>query len=145
MTERDEILGEGERAERKRRRRFWNMIGAVFLAGLVAGGAAGFFMQQEAARGVYSVPPALAWGAVLFLGGLFVAICWIYLVEIDEVDLLDNLWASTAGFYIYAMLYPSWLALATVKAAPPVNHLAIFAASIVGGTLAYLYRKWRAR
>lgn len=145
MTERDENLGDGERAERRRRRRFWGLVATLLLAGMIAGGVAGFFMQQEAANGTAVLTPTLAWVAIIVMAALFIALCWIYAVSIDEVDLLDNLWASTAGFYVYAILYPSWVGLAAAKAAPPVDHMAIFFTSVVGGTLAYLYRKWRAR
>ena len=48
---------------------------------------------------------------------------WRFVKVIDEVELVDNLWGSTAGYYVYAALFPMWWALAKggVVAESPVT------------------------
>jgi hypothetical protein len=141
-------MGEGERRERARRRRFWAVIAGLAGAGLASGFVAGFL------AGYNKVPPDQVWTAIpdgiaigLVAAGLIVFNlgCWAFVRAIDEVELADNLWASTIGYYAYAMLFPAWWALnaAGVVAAP--NHWIIFAVSLASGGLGYLWRKWRAR
>ena len=141
-------LGEGELRERARRRRFWTVIGFIAAAGVITGFVSG------ALAGYNQVPPDQLWSVVpdgVAIGFVVAALiafnigCWAFVRSIDEVELVDNLWASTVGFYVYAMLFPAWWVLheASVMAEP--NHWLIFAASLAGGGIAYLWRKWRAR
>jgi hypothetical protein len=116
------------------------------LIGGVAGFAGGYLVgYNEVAGEPLSISPLSAWIAVLMIGAAFVIGSWIYFREVDEVDLVDNLWGSTVGFYVYSILFGGWIALDFLDAAPTVNHIAIFWVTLAAASGAYLYRKWRAR
>lgn len=148
MTETTMQLGEGERRERARRRRFWTVIGGILAAGMVTGFVSGFF------AGYNQVPPDQIWTSMpqsLAIGFVAVALiafnigCWAFVRSIDEVELADNLWGSTVGYYVYAMLFPSWWALNNAGVVAEPDHWLIFAISLASGGVAYVWRKWRAR
>lgn len=140
-------LGEGERLETSRRRKFWRALGGIMIVGMIVGGAAGFFAATE------GVPPDQAWTmmpdwlAVAIIGAGLIAFnigCWAFMRSIDEVELADNLWASTVSYYVYAMLFPTWWALAKAGVTTEPNHWLIFAISLGSGMGFYLWRKVRA-
>ena len=141
-------MGEGERAERQRRRRFWGAMSATAILGMPLG----FFLGQSAARNGGSMgeaflglPPLAVIGLLtLAVGGLSWT-CWYFLKTVDEVEILDNLWGSTAGFYVYMVLFPVWWALWKSNIVAEPNDWIILGVSFAAGTLAYLVRKWRAR
>lgn len=64
---------------------------------------------------------------------------------IGFVELADNLWGSTAGYYAYSVLFPSWWVLGQAEITTEPNHWAIFFLSLAAGSAVYVYRKWRAR
>ena len=141
-------LGEGERLESRRRRQFWTVIGAIMAAGAATGFVTGFVAGHK------EVPADQVWAAMP--DGLAIAIvalaliafnigCWAFARAIDEVELADNLWGSTAGYYVYVMLFPAWWALGKAGVTSDPNHWLIFFAALAGGGIAYLWRKWRAR
>ena len=141
-------LGEGERLESTRRRKFWKVVGGIMAAGAVTGFIAGFMAGHR------DIPVDQVWAAMpeglavaIVIGSLiaFNVGCWLFVKSIDEVELADNLWASTAGYYVYAMLFPAWWALGKAGVTPEPDHWIIFAVSLAGGGVAYLWRKWRAR
>jgi hypothetical protein len=146
MTEAVMKPGEGERLLAARRRKFWTVIGGILAVGLVAGFVSGFVAGYNKldANFLASLPAALKFGAVGLLVAAFSYGCWRFVKVIDEVELADNLWASTVGFYVYSVLFPAWWALWKMGAAPEPNDWLIFAIALVGGGLAYLWRKWRA-
>lgn len=142
MTE----FGAGERQEQARRRRFLTIVAALCGMGAVVGSVGGYlFARSELTGQPVGVSPLIAWAAVIAAVLAFAYGCWVYYKTIDEVDLVDNLWGSTAGFYAYAVLFGSWFALDFVDAAPSINHVAIFWVSLTFAGLVYVYRKWRAR
>jgi hypothetical protein len=141
-------LGEGERRERARRRRFWTVIGGLLAAGMLTGFVYGFFAAHN------QVPPDQIWTSMpqgVAIGFVAVALiafnigCWAFVRSIDEVELTDNLWGSTVAYYIYAMMFPAWWALAKAGITPAPNHWAIFFIALGAGSVAYCWRKWRAR
>ncbi len=148
MTDRDAHLGEGERAERRRSRRFWAAMSVTAILGMPLG----FFLGQSAARNggsmteAFTALPPIAVVALLALAvaGLTLT-CWYFLKSVDEVEILDNLWGSTAGFYVYMVLFPVWWALWKTDLVGEPNDWIILGASFAAGTLAYLARKWRSR
>lgn len=140
--------GEGERLEQGRRRKFWTVIGLLLGAGAVTGFFAGYAgaHQDLSPDGMLRAIPA---GAVIAFLAIAIAAfsygCWAFLKAIDEVELADNLWGSTASYYAYAVLFPSWWLLGQAEITPMPNHWAIFFISLAAGLAAYGYRKWRAR
>ena len=140
--------GEGERLESARRRRFWTVIVILNVIGLLIGFSFGYVSGH---RGIplAQAGEALPDGVVVALvaGGIaaFSYGCWAFFKTIDEVELADNLWASTASFYAYAVLFPSWWVFSQAGIASGPNHWAIFFVSLAAGLVVYGYRKWRAR
>ena len=140
-------MGEGERLEQARRRKFWFVVGVIAGAGAVAGFISGF------AAGYGKVPLDEVWttmpdALVISLVGatliVFTIGCWAFARSIDEVELADNLWGSTAAYYIYATMFPAWWALSKAGIVSEPNHWLIFFAALGAGGATYLWRKWRA-
>lgn len=139
-------VGQGEVLERQRRKRFWGIVAFLVGLGALTGFFGGVYVGMNDAPGQpFVFPPLLAWGGVIAAALAFLYGTWAYFRAVDEVDLVDNLWGSTVGFYAYATLFGGWMALSLLEAAPAPNHVTIFLASLVAATVAYLYRKWRAR
>lgn len=139
-------VGLGERRERDRRRRFWNILGALVGSGAIVDAIAGLLMARtNDGEQLVAIAPWQAWTLAILANAGFLYGCWTFYKSIDEVELADNLWGSTAGFYAYAILYMTWTGLDIANAVPPPNHGAIFILSLVSATAAYLWRKWSAR
>lgn len=135
----------GEERERRHRRRFWRLLA---LCGVVTMPLAVFAGLSEGMwhSGVnLHVPGPLLWLGVTLTLLLYLALVWRFFRSIDELELADNLWSSTVGFYFYVTVFPAWWVLARFGGAPPVEHWAIYFASIAAGALAYGWRKLRAR
>lgn len=140
--------GDGERLERARRRRFWTVIALLSLIGLAIGFAFGFASGRRAmplAQAGATLPDGIVVALVAAAIAAFSYGCWAFLRAIDEVELADNLWGSTASFYAYAVLFPSWWVFGQAGITPPPAHWTIFFVSLAAGLLVYGYRKWRAR
>ena len=137
--------GEGERLHAQRRRRFWLILGGLAGIGMVAGFLSGFVKGYADGSGT-ALDPTLV--TVLACGVVLAALVtaygsWRFFVTVDEVEVADNLWGSLIGFYVYAILFPSWWALNKLERAPEVDHWLIFGASMLAATAAYAVRKWR--
>ena len=144
MTE----LGEGERLEALRRRRFWLSIGVLVAGGMIMG----IFVGANAAikKVAYDeIWADLPHGVVIAIATLalisFVYGTWRFARAIDEVELVDNLWGSTASYYVYATLFPLWWILGKGGVVGEPNDWVIYIAALGGGAVVYLMRKWRAR
>ena len=140
-------LGDGERLHAERRKRFWWTLGLIAAASMPLGFAAGHIAASERTDlgGLWrALPDGLAISVVV--GGLvlFSIACWYFIKAIDEVELLDNLWGSTAAYYVYATLFPAWWALAAAGIVGEPNGWVIYALALAGGGLLYAWRKWRA-
>lgn len=138
--------GEGERLLADRRRRFWGWIIGLAAAGGVSGFVAGFVMGHEDAglEAVTSLPDATKFAIVALLIAIFSYGTWRFAREIDEVEMADNLWGSTAGYYAYAVLFPAWWLLWKMEALREPNGWAIFWVAFVAAGAVYLWRKWQA-
>ena len=144
MTE----AGEGEQQEARRRRIFWMCVGGMLIAGMVLGLFTGITAASKdiASAEIWTkIPQSLAVGVIAVSLAAFVYGCWRFYKAIDEVELVDNLWASTAAYYLYATLFPVWWALGKADVLPEPSDWGIYFAALGGGALAYLWRKWRAR
>ena len=146
--------GEGERLLAARRRRFWTIIAVMIasgaLLGFFSGMYAGYTDAQRARGGTTALGPSdfpmlLRIAAVVAALLAFAAMTWWFARSVDELEIADNLWGSTAGFYAYAVLFPAWWALWRVEVTTAPHDWAIFAASLVVAGLVYLWRKWQAR
>ena len=140
-------IGEGERLEAERRRRFWRILGwltfAGFVAGLIFGGVFAYLGDEKPAAAV--IPPAMIVGAAgLALAG-FLYGTWRFFSSVDELELQDNLWGSLIGFYVYSTLFPFWWLLWRAGVVVEPHDWAIFTVTLVSGTVAYFWRKLRVR
>lgn len=139
-------MGEGERLHGQRRRRFWTILGWLFLAGAISGVLAGIGLAP-----VLHGKELPAWaGVVTVVGALFAVVAtiygsWRFFANVDEVELSDNLWGSLIGFYAYALLFPTWWALWKVDLIGEPNDWVIYAAVLAVALAAYAYRKWQSR
>lgn len=139
--------GEGERLHAQKRKQFWRLLGGLALIGLVLGFMGGFVTGYSDARGTDLSPEirTIAAAGVILLAILTAYASWRFFVSVDEVEVADNLWGSLIGFYTYAILFPSWWALAKLERAPEPDDWVIFGASMIVATAAYGVRKWRSR
>ncbi len=140
--------GEGERLESGRRRRYWTVLGGLGLVGGVVGfifGFAGGYHGLPIDQTASALPDGVVVALIAFAVAGFTYGCWAFIKTIDEVDLADNLWGSTASYYGYAVTFPSWWALGQAGITPAPDHWVIFFVSLAAGLAAYGYRKWRAR
>ncbi len=140
--------GEGERAEARRRKMFWTGLGVIMVGGAITG----LLIGMSAAHNDFKsdaiwtdVPQPLAVAIISASLFAFIYGCWRFFKAIDEVELVDNLWGSTAAYYVYATLFPLWWVLAKVGVLPALNDWAIYVIALGGGGAVYLWRKWRAR
>jgi hypothetical protein len=136
--------GEGERLEAQRRKRFWTILGALFVLGGVAGFATGFLAGFNDARegGSAGYMTAGTIGVVILVVGAAYG-SWKFFQNVDEVEIADNLWGSLIGLYVYALLFPAWWALNLLGQAPVPDDWTIFGASMFSAVAVYLYRKAR--
>ncbi|HET9397753.1 MAG TPA: hypothetical protein VFO45_02945 [Sphingomicrobium sp.] len=140
--------GEGERLESSRRRRYWTVVAALMAVGMVIGFVFGFSSAHQDVpieQAATSLPDGIVIALVAAAIAAFSYGCWAFLKTIDEVELADNLWGSTASYYAYAVLFPSWWVFGEAGITPAPNHWAIFFVSLAFGMAVYGFRKWRAR
>ncbi|MBA3576491.1 MAG: hypothetical protein H0W39_02575 [Sphingomonas sp.] len=140
-------IGEGERLEAARRRKFWQLIIALAVSGAVAGFVFGFALgHSDASDHPMSESVRLLIAAILLLSVAGAAyLSWRFFQTVDEVEIAHNLWGSLIGFYVYAFMFPTWWALEWLALAPEPNDWVIFAASLLTATAAYAWRKWANR
>lgn len=140
-------MGEGEQLHEKRRRRFWAILGVLAIIGAVAGFSTGFVAGADKAHDGQFSPATLqlvGLGAVLFALATAYG-SWRFFKSVDEVEVADNLWGSLIGFYVYAILFPTWWVLSKTQLLPPPDQWVIYGVSLATATAAYFYRKLMAR
>jgi len=139
-------MGEGERLEAARRRRFWRIMGGLIFAGFVGGLVFGgtFAILGDGSLAVSVIPPAVIVGAVPVAVAAFLYGTWRFFVSVDELELQDNLWGSLIGFYLYSTVFPFWWLLWRAGVTVEPHDWAIFAITFTSATAAYLWRKWHA-
>ena len=139
-------MGEGERLEAARRRRFWRLLAwlvfAGFIGGLIFGGT--FFLIGDGTLAVTVIPPAVIIGAVAIAIAAFLYGTWRFFVSVDELELQDNLWGSLIGFYVYSTIFPFWWLLWRAGVTGEPHDWAIFVITLVSATAGYFWRKLRA-
>lgn len=132
----------GEARLRARRSAFWRYVGIVFAASLAVGIATGV-AGGLVSKGILPAALLIALWLLTMIG-----FAWgtrDYFRRIDEVDLQDNLWASTIGLYVYMATLGSWFVFHEVKLLPEPHDLIIAAITLSAVLIAYGIRKLGAR
>ncbi|MGI9377823.1 MAG: hypothetical protein ACR2PC_17310 [Tsuneonella suprasediminis] len=140
MTDTNSAGLSGEERLKNRRRAYWKYIGRAMGIAFVAGTVGGV-LAILAVKGV--VP---AWVLYPLTGAALIAFAWFsydYFRRIDELDLLDNLWATTVGFYVYFALEICWLLFNRAGLTPPPDDIAVLGISMLALVLTYGWRKLR--
>ena len=141
MTDTDTALS-GEARLKAKRSAFFRCFGlallAAFVGGMMSGVAAAMVEDGTLPGGVLIA----VWATVI---ALFAWFCRDYFRRIDELDLMDNLWASTIGLYGYVVVFGTWFLFHDVGIAPAPDQTAIMLATLGIATAAYIARKlgWR--
>lgn len=141
MTDNDTVLS-GEARLKARRNAFLRYLGLFMVAGFAVGmmsGAAAALVE----KGSLPTSALIAMWAVTI--ALFAWFCRDYFRRVDELDLLDNLWASTVGLYGYLVVFATWYLFNDVGIAPAIDPFAVMIATLAITAVAYLARKlgWR--
>lgn len=141
MTDNNAALS-GEARLKAKRNAFLRYFGLAMLAGFIGG-----MMSGVAAAMVEdgSLPKGVLIALWTITVGLFVWFCRDYFRRVDELDLLDNLWASTIGLYGYVVVFGTWYLFHQVGIAPEIDQIAVMLATLAIATVAYIARKlgWR--
>ena len=139
---------DGENLHEQHRKRFWRNLAIAGVGGIPIGFAAGFGAGYT--KGDFDAfwnwaPDWLIIALLALAIGTLLYGSWRFYRSVDEVELLDNLWGSSAAYSAYSLLFPSWWVLQKAGITAPPNHWLIFLIAIGTGMAVYLGRKWRAR
>lgn len=141
MTSTDPQIS-GETRLPARRLAYWRYLGIAFAVFLVAGivsGAIGALVKTSL------VPVAAMVGVWLVTTVGFAWFARDYFRPIDELDLLDNLCATTIAFYVYIITLGYWLGFSEIGLVAPTEQYTIAAIASAAAIIAYCARKlsWR--
>lgn len=128
----------GEERLKTRRRSFWRFTTLGFLASAVAGFLIGY------ASGSFqdgTVPIAVPLALLAFVVVGFIWFTRDYFRRVDELDLMDNLWAHLWGQYFALTVFLVWYFLAELGLATYPSALAVICAMILGTFGVYGLRK----
>jgi hypothetical protein len=139
------MTGDGEKLHSARRRRFWLILGALSVVGILGGAIGIIILESEEGRVISAPLLAAAAAGVILVTALFLYGSWRFFADVDELELLDNLWGSLVGFYAYGATFPAWWALNKLGYLPEPNDWVIFNIALLTALVAYFYRKWRLR
>ena len=128
----------GEQRHRARFNAFLRYCVIALLVGLIAGVASGLIggMVKDGL-----LPSWLVYKTTVVLIAGFLWFMRDYLRRVDELDLLDNLWAGLIGFTFYYLAFPVWNLLESFDLAPPVNNWWLWIGTTIVMFAAYLLRK----
>jgi len=133
------LSGEARLRQRSRRiRNIWiKALGFSFILGLVYGVAGG--------SGTLHLSPPVFWLMVVAsVAGLVAVNVW-FMRGVDEVEVMDNLWAGFAGLNAHIVIAAGWTAAASRGFAPAPDVLGVMVATLVVTLLAYGALKVRRR
>jgi len=94
---------------------------------------------------VLSLSPLLFWAGLALLAVGAVASSLWFMRRVDEVEVIDNLWASFVGVIAHILIAACWVAAAARGYAPAPDVLAVLMATVVVTFLAYIGLKLRRR
>ncbi|QZH74852.1 MAG: hypothetical protein JY451_14570 [Erythrobacter sp.] len=134
----DQTALSGEARLKARTRKFWTFLALGFALSLAIGfftGTAGALYEGGTLPGwtIYAL-----WGVALAGFSWFT---WEYFRRVDELDLMDNLWAAIIAFYFYVLAMPSWWLFNDLGLAPEPDHIVIYFSTVLVMFIAYGLRK----
>ena len=144
MTDNDspELPISGEQKLKSRRMAFYRYVAT---AGLIAaaigfGGGSIISMVREGL-----IPGVVVLLLMVVVAVVFIWFCFDYFRRVDELDMMDNLWATMIGFYAYIVAFPSWSMLHDARVTSEPDQWAIWTGTIIVSVIAYFIRKlgWR--
>ena len=132
----------GEARARARRNAFYRYVGLTFLVSLLVGIVSGRLV------GYYESGAIPLWVPLLAIAAVVLAMIWFtrdYFRRIDELDLMDNLWAHLVGLYGGVIVFGVWYFIAELGLVEHPEAFAIIGSMILIVFLAYAARKlgWR--
>lgn len=133
------LSGEARLRQRSRRiRNIWiGALGFGFIVGAVFGLA-------EGSSALHLSPPVF-WLILAALAAGVVAVNVWFMRGVDEVEVMDNLWAGFAGLNAHIVIGAGWTAAASRGLAPAPDVLGVMFATLVVTLLAYGALKLRRR
>ncbi len=132
------VTKSGEQMLNTRRGKFWRLV--VF--GMVVATATGLALGiASAAITLGDIPSWVIVPLLILTAAGFVWFTLKYYRSIDEVDLLDNLWANTFGLYAIIIGAGGWLILAEIDIMPPVDIVALVTGTLFMTFAAYFIRR----
>jgi hypothetical protein len=136
-------LGEGERREAAMRRRRYQVVGALFGAGLVTGLYAGFRDGASIFEAEGSWPPAIA--LVLLVIYLVVLVAGTFIMNgvMDELDRERSYKAANFAGVAFLSLYPVWFLLWKGGFVAEPSHWVMYVAFLVTLGFAALWYRFR--
>ncbi|MEI7571863.1 MAG: hypothetical protein WCJ52_01930 [Phenylobacterium sp.] len=130
----------GEARLRQRSRRIRNVWIAALSVGFLGGMA---FALADG--GALPLSPAIFWTLLALVAGGVVAVNVWFIRRVDELEVMDNLWASFVGVIAHILIGAGWVAVAARGYAPAPDVLAVLMATLVVTLLAYFGLKLRRR
>ena len=114
---------------------------------MAAAGLSSAVLAAEAVKLVVdgTLPIAALYAVLAVMLGIFIWLTVEYFRRVEELDLLDNLWANTFGFYTILACAVGWAFINQAGAAPPPNGFVLIAVGAIGSVAGYIIRKlgWR--
>ncbi len=132
----------GEARLKARRRKYWTYFAVAMVVSMTAGLVSGLTSKLYQNDTIPLWLPITA--IVVVIAGISWA-TWQYFKRIDEIDLMDNLWAHTIGLYVGIFAYMAWFLLADMEVAPTPSAMVIVAIMLVTTGIAYGLRKLNIR
>jgi hypothetical protein len=133
-----QLSGEDRLRQRRRRiRAMWvGILGLGALFGIAFGLSEG---------GALRLSPLLWWTlAGLLAVGVVAANLW-YMRRVDEVEVMDNLWAAFVGMNAHILIGAGWVAASARGMTPAPDVLSVLMATLIITLIAYVGLKLRRR
>jgi hypothetical protein len=139
---------DGENLHAQQRKQFWRNLALAGIGAAPIGAGVGWGIGRS--KGDFNAfwnasPDWLILSLLALAAATIIYGSWRFYRAIDEVELLDNLWASSAAYSAYALLFPAWWVLGKSGITGAPNHWLVFVVALGAGLAVYLARKWRAR
>ncbi|KLI63916.1 hypothetical protein [Aurantiacibacter marinus] len=128
----------GEARLAARRRKFWLYFTLAMLVSVTAGFASGLASKLYQNG---TIPLWLPIAAIVAVVAGMIWATWQYFRRIDEIDLMDNLWAHTIGLYAGVLAYLAWFLLADMEIVRTPSAMAIVFFALLSTGIAYGLRK----